>query len=207
MEDERALLLLGILRRQDMHGYQLHEFIDANMAVCADLKKPTAYFLLDKMAARGWVTFEQAQEGNRPPRRVYRLTPAGEEAFQRMMRANLTAYAPARFPGDVGLAFIDALKPAEAAQLLRRRRAAMAEALTALQSAPEHAGSAQLIIEHQRRHLAAEMAWLDEVIAQIESAAQSAQQHRPARSRRARPSSLVNLDLPKTSKPTNQIGG
>lgn len=168
MEDERALLLLGILRRQDMHGYQLHEFIDMNLAVCADLKKATAYFLLDKMAARGWVTFEQAQEGNRPPRRVYRVTPAGEEAFQRMLRANLSAYMPARFGGDVGFAFIDALKPKEAAHLLRQRRAIMADALAALESTPEHAGGAQLIIEHQRRHLAAELEWLDDVIARVE---------------------------------------
>ncbi|MGQ9815504.1 MAG: PadR family transcriptional regulator [Candidatus Roseilinea sp.] len=169
MWDERELLLLGILRQQDMHGYQLHEFIDTNLAVCADLKKATAYFLLDKMAAKGWVTFEQAQEGNRPPRRVYRITPAGERAFHDMMRANLATYAPARFSGDVGLAFIDALKPAEAAQLLRRRRAAMAEALSALQSTPDHAGGAQLIIDHQRRHLAAELEWLDEVIARVEA--------------------------------------
>lgn len=169
MEDERALLLLGILRRQDMHGYQLHEFIDMNLAVCADLKKATAYFLLDKMAAEGWVTFERTQEGNRPPRRVYRITPAGEEAFQRMMRANLSAYTPARFPGDVGLAFIDALKPAEAIRLLTQRRAAMLGALAALESTPEHAGGAQFIIEHQRRHLAAELDWLDEVIARVEA--------------------------------------
>ncbi|MCS7061367.1 MAG: PadR family transcriptional regulator [Anaerolineae bacterium] len=169
MEDERALLLLGILRRQDMHGYRLHEFIDTNLAVCADLKKATAYFLLDKMAAEGWVSYEQVQEGNRPPRRVYRITPAGEQAFQRLIRANLATYASMRFPGDVGLAFLDDLKPTEAVHLLRQRRAAMLDALTALQSAPEHAGTAQLIIEHQRRHLAAELDWLDEVIARVEA--------------------------------------
>lgn len=174
MWDERELLLLGILRQQDMHGYQLHEFIDTNLAVCADLKKATAYFLLDKMAAKGWVTFEQAQEGNRPPRRVYRITPDGERAFHDMMRANLATYAPARFSGDVGLAFIDALKPAEAAQLLRRRRAEMAEALAVLQSTPEHTGGAQLIVEHQRRHLAAELDWLDEVIMRVEASSSRA---------------------------------
>jgi DNA-binding PadR family transcriptional regulator len=172
MPDERELLLLGILRQQDMHGYQLHEFIDANMAVCTDLKKPTAYFLLDKMAAKGWVTFEQSQEGNRPLRRVYRITPAGDRAFQEMIRANLASYSPARSSSDVGLAFIDALEPAEAAQLLRRRRAVVAETLTVLQSVPDHAGGAQLIIEHQRRHLATELEWLDEVIARVEASSQ-----------------------------------
>lgn len=187
MQDERELLLLGILRQQDMHGYQLHEFIDTNLAACTDLKKATAYFLLDRMAAKGWVTFEQAQQGNRPPRRVYRITPAGEQAFHTMMRVNLATYAPTRFSGDIGLAFIDALKPAEAAQLLRQRRAAMAEVLSALQSTPDHAGGAQLIIDHQRRHLAAELEWLDEVIARVE--ASSSRTRRAERRRKRRRSS------------------
>ena len=109
---ERELLLLGLLRGHEMHGYQLMEFIDTQMASCVDLKKPTAYFLLDKMTAAGWIHFEQNQEGNRPPRRVYGITTEGEKAFQRLLRENLAAYEPARFISDIGLAFVDAL-PAE----------------------------------------------------------------------------------------------
>ena len=48
MDDK--LLLLGILRRQEMHGYQLFEFIDRDLAACTNLKKPTAYYLLNRMA-------------------------------------------------------------------------------------------------------------------------------------------------------------
>ena len=29
---DRELLLLGLLRRSDMHGYQLHEFIERDLA-------------------------------------------------------------------------------------------------------------------------------------------------------------------------------
>ena len=47
---ERQLLLLGLLRREDMHGYRLNEFIERDMAFCTDVKKPTAYYLLDKLA-------------------------------------------------------------------------------------------------------------------------------------------------------------
>jgi DNA-binding PadR family transcriptional regulator len=47
---DRQLLLLGLLRRQEMHGYQLNEFIEEKMHSCIDLKKPTAYYLLDKLA-------------------------------------------------------------------------------------------------------------------------------------------------------------
>ena len=60
---EKKLLLLGLLRRQEMHGYQLNEFIDNNLALCTDLKKPTAYYLLDQMSKDGWISAEAEQEG------------------------------------------------------------------------------------------------------------------------------------------------
>ena len=34
------------------------------------------------MEQDGWVTFREEQEGNRPPRRVYKITPEGATAFQ-----------------------------------------------------------------------------------------------------------------------------
>lgn len=170
---DRELLLLGLLRRQEMHGYQLHEFINQNLASCVDLKKSTAYFLLDRMAEAGWMVESESQEGNRPPRRVYQLTPAGETAFQRLLRDNLAAHEPARFAGDIGLAFLDALPPAEARDCLLRRRAQLAADLEAAARIPEHAGSMQWVIDHLRHHLASELEWLDRVIAQITASIES----------------------------------
>ena len=164
---ERKLLLLGLLRQQEMHGYQLYEFIERDLASCTDLKKPTAYYLLGKMAQEGWMSEEQTQEGNRPPRTVYRLTSAGEEAFLSLLKDNLSSFIPANFPGDVGLAFLDVLGAEEAIALLGERRSVMVAALKKLRSAPSHHGSLQLVIRHQERHLEAELEWLDEVIDQL----------------------------------------
>jgi DNA-binding PadR family transcriptional regulator len=165
--EDRQLLLLGLLRRQEMHGYQLNEFLGRDLSMCSDLKKPTAYFLLGKMAESGWVTQEETREGNRPPRRVYRITPEGEQAFQQMLRANLGSHESVYFADDVGLALMDTLAPAEARTLLKNRRAAAAKTLAALQATPVHTGSIQLVIEHQIRHLTSELTWLDEVIERL----------------------------------------
>lgn len=164
---DRELLLLGLLRRKDMHGYQLTEFINQNMGSCVDLKKPTAYFLLDKMAEAGWIAQTEEQEGNRPPRRVYQMTPDGEAAFQRLLRENLAAFHSARFPGDIGLAFLDALPPGEARAYLEQRRETIRAELETAQAIPQHTGSMQLVIEHLRHHLAAEYEWLDRLIHRI----------------------------------------
>ncbi len=122
---ERELLLLGLLRAEEMHGYQLNEFIDSHLGSTVHLKKPTAYRLLNQMADDGWVTYRTEQEGNRPPRRIYALTAKGEAAFQRMLRESLARYEPPRFPGNTGLLFLDALSPGEASALLQQRRASV----------------------------------------------------------------------------------
>jgi DNA-binding PadR family transcriptional regulator len=164
---EKKLLLLGLLRRQEMHGYQLNEFIDNNLALCTDLKKPTAYYLLDQMSKDGWISAETGQEGNRPQRKVYRLTEAGEAAFQRLLRGNLSAYSPINFPGDIGLAFIDWLTPAETLPLLETQKKQVAARLAEIKSIPAHAGSLGLIFSHQIHHLQAELEWLELVLKEL----------------------------------------
>lgn len=166
----QKLLLLGLLRRQDMHGYQLYDFIERDLSVCTDLKKPTAYYLLGKMAEDGWIVESNMQDGNRPTRRVYSLTPQGEVEFQRLLRENLADFDQVYFPGDIGVALISALPPGEAAALLQTRRRAIIHAMARVDSAPVHSGSLALIIEHRKRHLQAELSWLEQVIDSLLSA-------------------------------------
>ena len=165
---KKKLLLLGLLRRQEMHGYQLNEFIDNNLALCTDLKKPTAYYLLDQMAKDGWISAETEQEGNRPLRKVYRLTEVGEAAFQHLLREYLATYSPVNFPGDIGLGFLDWLTPAESLPLLEAQKNQVMARLTEIRSIPAHAGSLGLIFLHQIHHLLAELEWLEYVLKEID---------------------------------------
>ncbi|NWG15278.1 MAG: PadR family transcriptional regulator [Chloroflexi bacterium] len=164
---DRELLLLGLLRREDMHGYQLTEFINRNLASCVDLKKPTAYYLLDKMVEAGWITRSEEQEGSRPPRHVYQITAEGEAVFQHLLRENLSTHHPARFTDDIGLALLDALSPQEAIPLLERRRAALAAELEQARVIPPHSGAWQYVIDHLVSHLAAELDWLENLLRRL----------------------------------------
>src|SRR5262249_30084939 len=107
--DPRELLVLGLLRRAGVHGYRLTDFLEKQLAFLVDPKKPTAYALLERLRRRGDVALALERPGNRPERRVYSVTPAGEARFQAMLRASLGAHAPARHPDEVGLYFLDAL--------------------------------------------------------------------------------------------------
>lgn len=166
---ERELLLLGLLRQQEMHGYELHDFIERTMQTCVDLKKSTAYYLLDKMAKSGYITESTEQSGNRPPRRVYHITETGEDHFQSLLRQNLATYEPAKFGSVVGLVFLDEIEAEEARPLLEQRRLILAEQLQMVTDVPAHPGSLQFVIEHQKMHLEAELNWLDQIINNLQT--------------------------------------
>ena len=164
---ERELLLLGLLKREQMHGYQLHEFIDSNMQTCVDIKKPTAYYLLDKMERQGLITRKEEKEGNRPTRRVYSMTSAGEERFQTLLRQNLAAYDQNLYPNNTGFIFLEELPQEEAITLLEKRRELLGSKLDEAQDAPPHSGGIKFMIDHQVTMLQAELSWLEKVINHI----------------------------------------
>lgn len=166
---ERKLLLLGLLQTQAMHGYQLNDVIDSHLGGSIQLKKATAYDVLKKMAAEGWITHREEREGNRPPRRVYVITPQGRAVFVRLLRESLARYEPAEFRCDIALAFLDTLPTEEALALLRQRRKVIVTLIAEADAIGGHPGSMQLVVEHQQRHLRTELDWLDDVIARVEA--------------------------------------
>jgi DNA-binding PadR family transcriptional regulator len=166
MTMDRQLLLLGLLRAQEMHGYQLNEFIDEQMNFCVDLKRSTAYYLLDKLCREGHVAEEVEREGNRPERRVYRITLAGEVRFQELLRQNLATYVPPVYAEDIGVIFEHQLAADESLRLLSARREAIKLHRARLEALhinlpPSHTA----VIEHHLLHLDAEITWVDRLIA------------------------------------------
>ncbi len=163
---DRQLLLLGLLRNQEMHGYQINEFIDEQIGFCVDLKRSTAYYLLDKLCRDGFVSEEVERAGKRPERRVYRITPAGEARFQVLLRHNLAAYMPPVYSEDIGIIFQHHLPNEETMRLLRVRRDQIVAHQVRLEAMrvtlpQDH----QAVIKHHLVHIEAELSWLDELIA------------------------------------------
>ncbi|WP_129631585.1 PadR family transcriptional regulator [Candidatus Oscillochloris fontis] len=166
MSMDRQLLLLGLLRAQEMHGYQLNEFIDQQMNFCVDLKRSTAYYLLDKLCRDGYVEEEVEREGNRPERKVYHITPTGEALFQDLLRQNLSVYAPPFYPEDMGIIFEHQLPPAESLALLHTRREAILRHRERVHALYQHLPpSHTAVIDHHILHLEAELTWVDRLIA------------------------------------------
>lgn len=164
------LLLLGLLRLQSMHGYQLNAFLDERLSYISDLKKSSAYYLLKKLEGDGCISKQVEREGNRPRRFVYQLTQEGERRFQALLRENLRRAHKPYFNADIGFLFMDALPPAELREVLGRKRAGLQDLMKMMKSyAEEHAhdSPARYVLERNKAHLQVELDWLDRTLTEL----------------------------------------
>ena len=160
---EKKLLILGILRDHEMHGYQLSEVFGHRMFVPIKLSKANAYKLLNKMEQDGWVSYRDEQEGNRPPRRVYAITVEGEIAFQKMLRSSFAGYSTPEFPGSVAFNYLDKLSIDETVSLLEERREKVTALFSEVNEIPSEMRESHLSIEYLLRFYRSEIEWLDEI--------------------------------------------
>ena len=166
---EKRLLLLGMLLSHGMHGYQLNEMLKHNPGTPIALKKSNAYKLLADMEKDGWVTHHQEQEGNRPQRRVYSVTEAGEAAFYNLLRDNLSTFPTPQFPGVVGLDFLYLLPSEEATTLLKTRLEYVQKKYQELDALADDIHRSHLATEYLHRFYAHESEWLAEIIQRLQS--------------------------------------
>jgi DNA-binding PadR family transcriptional regulator len=138
--------------------------------VIITLKKSNAYKLLNDMEEDGWVTHQEEQEGNRPPRRVYTVTQEGEAAFFRLLRQNLSTYPTPEFPGVVGFDFVYTLPTEEVIALLDPRYQAVEAKFQQLDGVSAEIRQSHLAIEYLHHYYATELQWLAEVVNRLRTA-------------------------------------
>lgn len=163
----KELLLLGVLLQGRMHGYRLNEFVAHAMGMYTDLKKPTAYYALEKLERDGYVRREVEREGKRPERRVYEISARGRDRFHDLLRQHLGGFTRTYFADDIGIAFMDQLPTSETRRLLAEKREKVQDVLKQLMELPDHGGNWRHVVKHNVAHLITEAAWLDEVLSEL----------------------------------------
>ncbi len=75
--------LLGFLYKNPTHGYDIHQRLSdpAGLGLVWHVKQNQLYALLGKLERKGFVTTQLEPQDNRPPRKIFNLTAAGQEAF------------------------------------------------------------------------------------------------------------------------------
>ena len=165
-QEDRKLLLLGLLRIQAMHGYQLNQFLDEHLDFIASLKPSTAYYTLERMAEEGLVRTHAEQPGRRPARQIYDITAEGERLYQKLLRENLSHYTMGENNDDIGIGFLADLPQDEAQTCLAHKCGILQGKIAQFE---EMAGrvalsdATHLTIRRALHRLRADEVWLDEV--------------------------------------------
>ncbi len=164
---EKKLLLLGILSSHDMHGYEISEIFKHNIGMPIEMKKSNAYRLLNALEKDGLITHTEDQVGNRPIRRVYSITEAGEKELKRFLRANIATYAEPDFPSMVGIDLISLLPSEETIELLTERLEIIEKKVDAFTELPAEILEAHPTTAYLKAFYLQEVNWLREFIEEL----------------------------------------
>ncbi len=76
-------LILSLLHRRDMYGYELAKFVREKSEEQFELKEATLYLSLKRLEKSGWITsYWSDEQGPGGRRKYYKLTPLGEKGFE-----------------------------------------------------------------------------------------------------------------------------
>ncbi|GAA4086888.1 MULTISPECIES: PadR family transcriptional regulator [Actinomadura] len=158
-------VVLALLAKEPAHGYQLRARLqDALGPLGDDLNAGQVYVTLRRLEKAGLVTARLVGQTDRPDRKVYELTPAGQERVTHWLADVDRASRPA--PTDLYLKLVAAassgladpvdIVDAQRRELLRR----LADVQRAALDQPAGSGPA-LLLEGAVLRLQADLRWLD----------------------------------------------
>jgi DNA-binding PadR family transcriptional regulator len=174
MSSSRLFVLGALARGGPMHGHQIRRMAQTDRTeLWSDVKPGSLYGVLHRMAAEGIITeVRSEQEGNRPERTVYAITPEGYEEFVAHRDAALRDARIRPDPVDLALQNAANMDEESLRPVLEDRRQALVAQLDSWQHLQEAAdpyvsGLERLIMRHSLVRLRAEVEWHDELLKEL----------------------------------------
>jgi DNA-binding PadR family transcriptional regulator len=166
------LVILGLLSRQPLYGYEIKHIIEDHMGDWTDIKFGSIYFALSKLTEAGDLEIiAETRTGKRPAKTVYQITPKGKTEFFRLLKQLWSEHKQTYYPLDIALFFMDNLDRAEVDQYLQNRIQIVKDQLDKLKRhREEHRRNSAVpkqafaIINHSCYHLESEYNWLQELL-------------------------------------------
>lgn len=162
-----SLALLGFVRDAPRHGYAIYQELSDPEGLWAvwRIKQSQLYALLARLEAQGYLASTLEPQGGRPPRKVFRLTPAGVAAYLDWVQAPVTHGRQFRLEFLAKL-FFARREGADAVQaLIDRQRAVCRDWLTEQQDLMAAASTAppfqRLVHRYRAGQVEAMLDWLD----------------------------------------------
>lgn len=81
-----SLVILALLKREDMYGYQLVQETEKESGGRLTTQEGSLYPVLYKLLDQGYISDRKVQVGKRMTRVYYHIEPAGEEKLRELIR-------------------------------------------------------------------------------------------------------------------------
>jgi DNA-binding PadR family transcriptional regulator len=174
------MAVLGLLKEQDMHGYELKKRLSDVFGVSSAVSFGSLYPALARLEAAGAVHAVVEAEGSLPGgagrplaegradrrRKVFGITALGARVFEDLLADSQGGGEDER-SFHLRLAFARYLPPASRLGLLEQRRAVLGERLVQMASrarARRDDRYLKILFERQREALSGDVSWLDHLI-------------------------------------------
>jgi DNA-binding PadR family transcriptional regulator len=165
--------VLGLLHESPMHGYELRKRLNVVLGSFRAFSYGSLYPCLKDLVSRGWLTedrpaSEYGVEVSRRSKIVYKLTPLGEEGFQRLLSdAGPSAWEDENF--GVHFAFFGRTDAAIRLRILEGRRSRLEERLDLFRQSVTRTrerldGYTLELQRHGLESVEREVRWLNELI-------------------------------------------
>jgi DNA-binding PadR family transcriptional regulator len=173
-----ALAVLSLLHAAPLHPYAMQRLLKewGKDGVVNVGQRANLYKTIRRLLEAGLIAVRQTERDQQyPERTVYELTEAGSRAVAEWL-TDMLALPRNEFPQfPAALSFMMLLPPADAAVVLAQRAAALQAQLASLdaslQSMSELPRAVGMDDEYQRAMVAAELAWVNGVVADIRAGA------------------------------------
>src|SRR3954453_9474478 len=118
-----AFAVLGCLGERPMHPYEISTMLKARgKDQSIKVNYGSLYSVVSAVEKHGFIeALETVREGNRPERTVYQITAAGQAEFSDWLPELLGTPSREFHPLEAGLAYLPALPPDRAVELLEQR--------------------------------------------------------------------------------------
>lgn len=166
------LAILGALKEKPMYGYELKKRLSYLLGHLWKISYGSLYPALKRLEAKKAVERAYTVKAKTRNRYVYRITPEGEETFQRLLvdtRKNSEITDADKF--SIRLAFFQYMEPEMRLWLLERRRNYLEERLTEMSGSgkgrdKDSDSYRQGLYRHREELLTSDIVWLQEMIDQ-----------------------------------------
>jgi DNA-binding PadR family transcriptional regulator len=167
------LAILGLVAEGPRHGYEIDQIIQVRgMRDWTEVGFSSIYYLLKKLARDGRIEgrLEEAKRG--PARRVYHITPGGQQAFYTAVLDVLSVPRHHHSPLQLGLANLPSIPHRDAITALGKYHDALAARLADVQEKQRHQQPLPFFVdamfEHSTTMIRAELEWLERFTRELE---------------------------------------